>query len=154
MQALREQEQQHSKRCKASANDILAEKIVLEKTRLEEADEIQKMRRSEEHRNNMQKELEFTEQRDTMAKFELLELKRVHEELTVALVNMQKENDSVVGPVLKLLNQQVTACVFLLPLPYHNKTRFNRSMNCLLKSSLPKNRWTRKLYTNKVWSRI
>lgn len=110
MTSYRDQEQILVKKCKSAINDALAEKIVLEKAKVEEAEELQRMRRAEEHRNTMQKELEFTEQRDTMAKFELSELCRVHEELTIASENMSKENQSIVGPVLKKLHDEVFFC--------------------------------------------
>ena len=74
---------------------------------MEEQEEVNKLRRQEEKRNIIQKELEFTEQRDTMAKFELSELKRVHEELTNSLSAMQRDNSNMVLPVLKKLEQEV-----------------------------------------------
>jgi len=88
-------------------NEILAEKIVLEKTQIEEAEESTTLRRLEESRNTLQKEMEFTEQRETMAKFELAELNRVHDELTVALASMRKENNNLVAPVMNRLRQEV-----------------------------------------------
>ncbi len=103
----REHEQVFTKKSKSCANDILAEKIALEKARVQETEEVYKLRRHEEQRNAIQKELEFTEQRDTMAKFELSELKRVHEELTASLSNMRKENSNLVLPVIKSLEQEV-----------------------------------------------
>lgn len=105
--ASRATEQQLGKMCKTTMNEILAEKIVLEKTQIEEAEESTALRRLEETRNTLQKEMEFTEQRETMAKFELAELNRVHDELTVALASMKKENNNLVAPVMNRLRQEV-----------------------------------------------
>jgi hypothetical protein len=107
----RDQEQGLIKKSRGYINDILAEKIALEKARLREAEEVALLRRHEEQRNFIQKELESTEQRDTTAKFELSELKRVHEEHTAALENMQKENVNLVSPILKKLQQEVTTSI-------------------------------------------
>lgn len=103
----KDQEQVLTKKSRGYVNDILAEKIALEKARLQEAEEVAILRRHEEQRNFIQKELESTEQRDTTAKFELSELKRVHEEHTVALENMQRENVNLVSPIIKKLEQEV-----------------------------------------------
>jgi len=100
-------EQELIKRSRTIKNDILAEKIVLEKVRQEETDEITRLRRIEDERDHVHKDLETVEQRDTMAKFELSELKRNHENLKQALVNMHDENFSMVEPVLISLKEQV-----------------------------------------------
>lgn len=97
-----------SKKCKNTTNDILSEKIILEKTHIEEAEEIQVLRKYEDSRNTLQKELEFTEQREIMAKFELSELKKTHEELKNLLAVQSKGNNDLVSPVLKKLKQQMT----------------------------------------------
>jgi hypothetical protein len=52
------------------------------------------------------KELEFTESRDTMVKFELEELKKLHDELTEAFTDMQKANYDAVEPVLVKLRKE------------------------------------------------
>ena len=96
------------KRASNLTNEILSEKIILEKIRLEESEEISKLRRIEEERDNIQKEAELSEQRDTLIKFELTELKRNHEDLKKALANMKRENLSTVEPVLAKLNEEVS----------------------------------------------
>lgn len=88
-------------------NEILAEKIMLEKTRIEESDEIHRLRQMEDERDLIQKESEMAEQRDTLSKFELSELKRSHDDLTIALANMKKENSSIVEPVLAKLREEI-----------------------------------------------
>ena len=54
----------------------------------------------------------MTEQRDSAAKYELAELKSKHEELSISLENMQRQNNETVGPVLKQLRQEVYAILF------------------------------------------
>ena len=108
----RELDNHVSKKSKGYVNDILAEKIALEKARMREAEEVSMLRRHEEQRNFMQKELESTEQRDTTAKFELSELKRVYEEYTIALSNMQRDNVNLVSPIIKKLEQDVSTVFF------------------------------------------
>jgi hypothetical protein len=109
---LRDQEQTLAKKSRGYVNDILAEKIALDKARMREAEEVTILRRHEEQRNLIQKELESTEQRDTTAKFELSELKRVHEEFVISLENMQKDNINLVSPILKKLEQEVSWTLF------------------------------------------
>lgn len=88
-------------------SDILSEKILLEKARIEEVDETRRVQRAGETRNALQKEVEEVEQKDTMAKFELFELKRVHEELQKSLEAMRKQNNHLVEPVLEKLRKEV-----------------------------------------------
>ena len=57
----------------------------------------------------MSKEYEFTEQRDTMAKYELSEMKKTHEELVQAIIEMRRENGNAVTPVLEKLKQDVSS---------------------------------------------
>ena len=52
-------------------------------------------------------EVDFNSQRDTMAKFELAELKKVHEEMAAALNKMKQQNKNTVDPVLNALRQNV-----------------------------------------------
>ena len=66
------------------------------------------MRKLENTRSAVSKEYEFTEQRDTMAKYELSEMKKTHEELVQSIVEMRRENGSAVTPVLEKLKQDVS----------------------------------------------
>lgn len=95
------------KRTRNLTNEILSEKILLEKVRIEETEEVARLRKMEDDRDATQKEMELAEQRDTLAKFELGELKRGHEDLTKALANMKLENTSIVEPVLERLRVEV-----------------------------------------------
>lgn len=70
------------------------------------------MRKLESTRAAVSKEYEFTEQRDTMAKFELSEMKKTHEELVQSIFDMRKENGNAVGPVLERLKHDVRALSF------------------------------------------
>lgn len=85
----------------------MSEKISIEKVRIEEADETHRLQLTGELRNTLQKELEYVEQKETMAKFELFELKRVHEELTNSLKSMKKQNSRLVDPVLENLKKDI-----------------------------------------------
>jgi chromosome segregation ATPase len=102
------QDQHLSKKMKVLETDILSEKILLEKARMEEVEETIRVQRAGELRNSLQKELEDVEQKDTIVKFELFELKKVHDELQRSLTNMKKQNSQMVEPVLERLKKEVT----------------------------------------------
>lgn len=101
------QEQSLNKRIKLYQNDILGEKIAIEKLRIEEQNESLKLQQQVEKRTFVQRELEVIEQRDTVTKFELYELKKVHEELKNSLSLMKKQNSRLVDPVLNNLEHEV-----------------------------------------------
>jgi uncharacterized protein (DUF3084 family) len=67
------------------------------------------LRKLEQERDAVQKDLDFSSQRDVMAKFELAEFKKVHEELNQSLQRMQKENQDLVEPVLNSLRAEVSS---------------------------------------------
>lgn len=68
---------------------------------------MQTLRKLESARLIVNKEYEFTEQRDTIAKYELSEMKKTHEELVQSILEMRRENGNAVGPVLEKLKQDV-----------------------------------------------
>jgi hypothetical protein len=105
--AVKDQEVALLKKSKTLLNDIAKEKVTLEKSRIEEAELSSELRRDEDDRDALQSELEITEQSNTVASFELQELQRMHEELTSSLEDMEKENNSLVEPILNGLRQQV-----------------------------------------------
>lgn len=109
---MKSQEQYLTRRLSNIQSDIISEKILLEKARIEEVDETRRVQRAGETRNLLQKEVEEVEQKDTMAKFELFELNRVHEELQKSLEAMKKQNNQLVEPVLEKLRREV-CCVDL-----------------------------------------
>ena len=115
----RTQDQLLTKRIKLYQSDILAEKIAIEKSRIEEADEIVKLQASSELRNALQKELEQIEQKDTMAKFEIFELRRVHEDLKNSLTLMKQQNSDLVDPVLNRLKQEVRIYFYITYFPFN-----------------------------------
>jgi regulator of PEP synthase PpsR (kinase-PPPase family) len=106
------QDQHLSKKMKVLETDILSEKILLEKARMEEVEETIRVQRAGELRNSLQKELEDVEQKDTIVKFELFELKKVHDELQRSLTNMKKQNSQMVEPVLERLKKEVKKFIF------------------------------------------
>eukprot|EP01038_Epipyxis_sp_PR26KG_P007169 gene7169-9772_t len=99
-------DQQLTRRNKILASDILSEQIMIEKVRIEETEEYSRLQQAGEIRSSIQKELEYVEQKETMAKFELFELKRVHEELTNSLAAMKNQNSQLVDPVLEKLRKE------------------------------------------------
>lgn len=123
----RQQDGYLTRRLSVLETDILAEKIALEKARIDEVNETQRVQRAGELRNNLQKEVEDVEQKDTMAKFELFELRRVHEELQKSLVSMKKQNSTMVDPVLEKLRREVSTpatfnCIKISPLAIASQT--------------------------------
>ena len=102
---LKKQEGLVTKEIKKTENETLAEKILLDKTLIEEQEETGTLRKLEESRANLVKELEYTEAKDTMVKFELEELKKLHDELTEAFGDMKKKNADTVEPVLAKLRR-------------------------------------------------
>ena len=103
-----------SKKCKAVQNEIMNERILLEKGNIEEAEESLQLRRMEDTKLSLQKDLEFTEQKEIMAKFELAELRRIHEELKNDLEEMKNANTDLVEPVLNNLKQEVRLAALML----------------------------------------
>ncbi len=96
---IKKQEQLVVQEMKRVENETLSERIVLDKTLIEEQEETGTLRKLEEARSNLVKELEYTESRDTMVKFELEELKKVHDELTESFESMKKKNRDTVEPI-------------------------------------------------------
>lgn len=88
-------------------NEILDEKINIEKAHMDEAEEARHLANTGEVRKSMQQQLEFAEQRDTITKFELVELKRLHDDLNKSLANMKDQNSSLVDPILDSLKKEV-----------------------------------------------
>jgi hypothetical protein len=72
------------------------------------------LRKLESSRAAVSKEYEFTEQRDTVAKYELSEMKKSHEELVQSIIEMRKENGNAVTPVLDKLKQDVRLCIVII----------------------------------------
>ena len=95
------------KKARKMANDILSDKILLEKGRNEEESEILRLRKLEDEKETMIKELEYTEQQSTMARFELSELTKAHEQLVISLEEMKKNNHDTVEPVLEELRNEI-----------------------------------------------
>lgn len=104
-----------SRRLKVLESDIVSERILLEKMRIDETDETSRVQRAGETRNHLQKELEEVEQKDTMVKFELFEIKKVHEELVKSLESMKRNNTQLVEPVLEKLRKEVSMAILRQP---------------------------------------
>jgi len=100
-------EEKVQKRIKSIENEILDEKINIEKAHMDEAEEARHLANTGEVRKSMQQQLEFAEQRDTITKFELVELKKLHDDLAKSLANMKDQNSSLVDPILDSLKKEV-----------------------------------------------
>jgi len=105
VRGIKSQEDLVQKEINRTQSETLAERILLDKTLISEQEETGTLRRLEEARANLVKEVEFTASRDTMVKFELEELKKVHDELTEAFGAMRKKNVDTVEPVLAKLRK-------------------------------------------------
>lgn len=104
-------------------NDILEEKIAIEKALIDEMEETRHLQNTGEVRSALQIQLESTEQRDTIAQFELMEFKKQFEELTTALSNMRAQNSNLVDPVLERLRKEVSVVhIPVLQIQYTNPT--------------------------------
>ena len=100
-------EEKVQRRIVSIQNEILDEKINIEKAHMDEAEEARHLANTGEVRKSMQQQLEFAEQRDTITKFELVELKRLHDDLSKSLANMKDQNSSLVDPILDSLKKEV-----------------------------------------------
>lgn len=97
-----------TKKMRGLQNDLLSEKLLLEKTRAEESEELKKLGAIENERDDLQKDVKAIEQRDIMTKFELQELKKVHHDLTDSLDKMRRDNRNLVEPMLNGLRQEIS----------------------------------------------
>ena len=105
--AAKQEEGSLTRRLKLVQNEILSEQIAAEKSKIEEIEETSKLAKASEARSLLQKDYEISEQKDTMAKYELFELHRVHEELKNTLSTNREKNSHMVDPVLSALRQEV-----------------------------------------------
>jgi hypothetical protein len=105
-------EEKVQRRIVSIQNEILDEKINIEKAHMDEAEEARHLANTGEVRKSMQQQLEFAEQRDTITKFELVELKRLHDDLSKSLANMKDQNSSLVDPILDSLKKEVISQSF------------------------------------------
>ena len=81
--------------------------MTFEKDKVKEKDEEKELAKLNDVCEDVQIELEFSEQKDLMTKFELAELKSVHDELTSTLQKNIQENTSMVEPVLTSVKKEV-----------------------------------------------
>ena len=84
-------------------NDILGEKIKLERAVEKLETETRELENLEAERERVQKELDDAEQKDTVNKYELAELERTHADLTTSKEDLEKENKATVLPELERL---------------------------------------------------
>lgn len=96
------------RKCNMLSSDILSEQITLEKERMREKEEEKELAKLNDICENVQVEMEFTEQRDMMTKFELAELQKTHQDLLQTLQKNQEDNLNLVEPVLTGLRKEVS----------------------------------------------
>ncbi len=111
--AAKKEEGSLNRRLKLVENEILSEQIAAEKSKIEEMEETSKLAKASETRSLLQKDYEAAEQKDTMAKYELFELHRVHEELKTTLTANREKNSHLVDPILSALRQEAS-CIVLV----------------------------------------
>lgn len=88
-------------------NDVLGEKIKLERATERLENETKELETLEAERERVQKELDDCEQRDTVNKYELQELMRHFAELMLEKDELIAENEATVLPELKRLTEEV-----------------------------------------------
>ena len=87
-------------------NDVLGEKIKIERA-IEKLDtETRELENLEAERERVQKDLDDAEQKDTVNKYELAELERTHSDLTTSKEDLENENKATVLPELDRLRAE------------------------------------------------
>ncbi|GMH49546.1 hypothetical protein TrRE_jg4562 [Triparma retinervis] len=99
------------KKARQLNNDVLGEKINMEKARIRQTDEQENVERLEREREVSQTNLDEAEHADTVVKYELQELTNVHNELEDNLLEMKADNERTVGPELLKLREELTQIV-------------------------------------------
>jgi len=102
-----ERERALLKQSRRTQNDVLGEKIKLERAVEKLEVETKELETLETERERVQKELDDCEQKDTVNKYELTELERTHSELVANRDELKRENDSLVLPELKRLEEEL-----------------------------------------------
>ncbi|GMH48988.1 hypothetical protein TrVE_jg8776 [Triparma verrucosa] len=104
-----EEEKRFLKKARTLNNDVLGEKINMEKARLRQQDEQDNLERLERERETCQTNLDEAEHADTVVKYELQELTSVYNELEDSLLEMKAENERNVEPELARLRSELKA---------------------------------------------
>jgi len=99
------------KKARQLNNDILGEKINMEKARIRQTDEQENVERLEREREVSQTNLDEAEHADTVVKYELQELTNVHNELEDTLLELRADNERMVGPELSRLKEELDQLV-------------------------------------------
>jgi len=102
-----EKERSLLKLSRRKQNDVLGEKIKLERAVEKLESEERELEALEAERERVQKVLDEAEQKDTVAKYELAELQRVHSELSTTRDELKAENEALVLPELKRLESEL-----------------------------------------------
>ena len=101
------QEKGMLKKSRQLNNDVLGERVAMEKARIRQQDEQDHIEHLERERDASQKLLDEAEHSNTVVKYELQELTSVHNDLEDRLLEMKAENEKNVGPELERLRKEL-----------------------------------------------
>jgi hypothetical protein len=99
----REKQKHLEKQVRRKQNDVLGEKIKLERSLDMLTAEAHQLEELEAERDGVQKELDAAEAKDTVTKYELAELERAHSDLSNAKGDLVAANEAMVLPELERL---------------------------------------------------
>ena len=102
------------------SSDLLSDQMALEKEKMKEAEEEKELSKLNDLCEDVQIQLEFTEQKEIMAKFELSELNKVHQDLLNTLAKNQLANANTVQPILNSLKKEVIISYLIIILRYYS----------------------------------
>uniref|UniRef100_A0A7S1U464 Cilia- and flagella-associated protein 58 central coiled coil domain-containing protein n=1 Tax=Phaeomonas parva TaxID=124430 RepID=A0A7S1U464_9STRA len=105
--AVREREILLLKRAKAINNEVLGEKVALEKAKVRHQGEAARLRNLEQEQNAAQKAVDEEETKYTVAKYKVAELSKNLEELASQSELIKAENEALVNPELQALADQL-----------------------------------------------
>lgn len=87
----------------------MSQKLLCEKSKIDESDEMRQFKKLEDAKMSILRELEYSEQQEMISKFELSELQRVHDELSVELSLLHTKNENLVSPILENLRNEISS---------------------------------------------
>lgn len=96
-----------TKKCNQLNDEIINQNFLYEKCKIEESDELRQFRKLEDTKSEVLKDLELAEQQEMISKFELSELVRIHDELSIELNTLNSKNENLVTPIINILQSQV-----------------------------------------------
>ncbi len=107
LNSLNEQKITYQKRKAQLKESVLESKIILERAKTLQAEELKSLSEIKEEVNQSFKDLELTDQRAVVAKFELHEVKEAFDDLNTTIRKIQLDRDAEIEPILSALNEEV-----------------------------------------------